>query len=192
MLKRIGQLKAKWGAWKAIDDSGGECTPSRDGTSNFAADAARELDAVLREAGAAERKSGEGRLRWRVLEAISSGKRPAPVTRFQPWMKPALAGVVAVIAFGAAGAMWMANQPTGPASNAPLLAIEPPSDIDTIPETTPGILDRINRGAQAANETRYFVQDVKAAWSFFRTQVVSFPVPSRVIDDAATQIPSGA
>ena len=44
---------------------------------------------------------------------------------------------------------------------------------------------------EAVNESRYLVQDVKAAWSFFRTQVVSFPVPVRAADDTP-QVPSGA
>lgn len=188
MLKRIGQLKAKWGAWKIIDDSGGEPTPRADGESNFAADAARELDAVLRSAGASERKAGDGRLRWRVLEAISSGKRREPAAQFRHWMKPALAGVVAVVALGAAGVMWMASQPA--ATHEQIVELPPLID-ETVPERMTSLVDRLNDRVQEVNETRYFVQDVRAAWSFFRTQVVSFPVPSRMIE-ASTQIPSGA
>ena len=108
-------------------------------------------------------------------------------------MKPALAGVVAAVALVAAGMMWMASQPAGPPATTEQLADQTQSGEETNPnpEGTQSFLERLEEGRQTVNEPRYFVQDVKAAWSFFRTQVVSFPVPSRVID-APTQIPSGA
>lgn len=57
--------RGRWIAWRKIDDGSGACAESREA----------RLDALLRAGAARELSRGEGRLRWRVLGAITSKRQ---------------------------------------------------------------------------------------------------------------------